>query len=278
MRTHYSKILKIGLVVFLLAAFIFPSQSQAAWLFGNKNKQKSNQEQKSNNSEGKNQGENKNSNGGFCARINDIKILDKIAERESKIDSRRDNRQDNFTEKMQTRDENRLKNRLEWDANREAQFKKLEETAKTEVQKEAVAEFKSAVLAAISARRTAIDSAISTFRTEVKNAQDSRKSSVNSVFSSYKNAISVALEKAKSDCEDGVEPSTVKTTFQASVKEARDKTVNDRKSIDKIKTTIDSLIASKKQAIEKAIANFKTAMEIARTKLKAAFTTTNTTE
>ncbi|MEK7575561.1 MAG: hypothetical protein AAB491_00530 [Patescibacteria group bacterium] len=209
----------------------------------------------------------------FCLKISDTltNIENRTDEREAKIKERIGARQSNIDERREKRDDRLAEFRQKRDENRNEHFQKLMEKAQTDAQKQAVIQFQIDINNAITARKTAIDKAISDFRQSIDNAISSRKVSVDSLVSTYKNSIKEDFNKAKTDCDNGVATSEIRTTLRASLKGLREKFENDRKNLDKVNDSIDSLITAKKAAFEKAISDFKTAVQAAKEKLKAAF-------
>jgi hypothetical protein len=124
---------------------------------------------------------------------------------------------------------------------------------------------------AIASRRAAIDEAIDDFRQSVEQAKIDRKSAADALRNTFRNSIRAAFQKSETDCDVGVDPATIRTNFRAEVKAAKEKFENDRKEIEKLQTSMETLINTRKEAIKKAIDDFKTAMETARTEFKAAF-------
>ncbi len=215
----------------------------------------------------------------ICNRISDLslKIGQRMDNLSAKIEEKVSQREQTIENRWQKRDGQKTENRTEWDANRAEHIAKLEERATTDAQKQAVAQFKETVNAAISARRAAIDSAIETFRKSVESAITARKTKLDDAENAYRNAVNTAYQKAQTDCASSVEPAQIRTALKANLKSAKEKFNSDREIIEKMQDSMETLIASRKQAVERAIQDFKTAMEKARTDLKAAFPKTATT-
>lgn len=207
----------------------------------------------------------------FCSKIESLaqKMEQRMTGKETRLSERRENRDNNIEERRQIRDERRAENRVKWDENREQHFAKLEEKAQTDAQKQAVETFKNAVNSAVQARRTAIDAAVQTFRQAIDQAIANRKSSADSAVSVFKNSVHTALEKAKTDCSNGITPATVRTNLRNELQTAKDKLNSDRQAIEKM--NVDDLAHQKNEAIKKAMDDFKVAIEAAREALKAAF-------
>jgi hypothetical protein len=236
----------------------------------------------------------------MAARQADIqqKKDDKIAEKNDNICEKISERADNFNQKMteqenkfQTRNQERVTewtakktekeselsaNRATWDANRDAQFKALEEKAQTEEQKKAVADFEVTTRAAITTRRAAADSAIKTFQAGVQSAIATRNGQVDQLLSSAKTARQALLDAAKADCAAGKDAKTVMATFRSGMESNRSKAQADKQNTLKINTQVEALIATRKAAIEKALTDFKATMEQARVTLKVSFPVTET--
>lgn len=213
----------------------------------------------------------------FCSKISDTltNVENRADEREAKIKEKRETRQSTIDERREKRDERLAEFRQRHDENRSEHFQKLMEKALTDEQKQAVTQFQTDINNAIITRKTTIDKAINDFRQGIDNAISSRKTSVDSLISTYKNSIEEAFNKAKTDCDNGIATSEIRTTLRASLKELRQKFENDRKNLDKINDSMDSLITAKRAIFEKAISDFKTAVQAAKEKLKVAFPKNN---
>ncbi len=209
----------------------------------------------------------------FCSRIDQIvtSIEQKIAERDVKLQAKWQEIDARLLKRVTDRTARLLENRSTRDDNREDQYAKLESKATTDVQKQAIARFKTTVESAVTARKTAVDSALSALQESVKQSIDTRRTAVTAVKNEFITAKSSAIEKAKADCAAGVDPKTIRENFRTGMKVAQEKLKTDHQAIAKIKTSVESVRETKKQSVEKAISDFKAIMEKARTDLKAAF-------
>jgi hypothetical protein len=206
----------------------------------------------------------------FCQKISDM-----ASQEERRLLERKNSPKDRFAnwqEKIGQRDTDLAGLRSKWDENRAAQFARLEEKATTDVQKQAVAEFETAVKAAISARRTAVDAAISTFREGVKNLISQKSEDVGTGFTAFSDAVKAAYDKAISDCK-GTSPDAVsiRATLKSSIQAARTKFQSDKQNAPKVGSGIQTLIDARRASVQKAMDAFKASMETARTNLKKAF-------
>lgn len=208
----------------------------------------------------------------FCANLSTRADgwMTKIDAKTAKVDL---NRAQQIAKKTQNRSDRDIKldqHRDGWDNNRDARFTKLEAKATTDIQKAAVAEFKTTVTAGITARRSAIDAAIATFRSGVDAVNTQNKSAIDTAISNFKTAYQAALTKATADCAAGTDPKTVKATFDASVKTAATAFHAEKDAIVK-RSGVDILIAARKTSVNKAISDFKVVLQAAQQKLQIAF-------
>ena len=225
---------------------------------------------------GVNGGQQRNNAGGqqgnaanFCSRIANMETQfdQRISQKKSPAD-----RLTQWQQHISQQDSNRTALRTKWSANRDAQFKSLENRATTDDQKAAVSAFESTTKDAISKRETAVDAALATFRDGVKNLIDSRKEGVGTDMTALKDAIDAAFSTAKSSC-SGSNPdaASIRTTLRTAIQAARTKFQTEKQGTPKVGENIQPLIDARKASVDKAMADFKATMEQARTTLKKAF-------
>jgi membrane protein involved in colicin uptake len=263
MKTNFKRIYIGVLVVLLALSFLLPVLSMAK----NDNIDK-------NNKNSENGSKNAGINNAFCLRVeNWVERVDQnLTRNQEKIADKQEERLQNMEEKKLQREEKLAEHREKWEQNREEQYTKLESKAQTDVQKQAIVEFKQAVEAAISARKEDVDAAISAFRTGLDQLINNRKTATENAKNAYRNTYQVAVQKAKDDCAAGVDANQVRTTFMAALKAGKDKYNSDRQAIEKISTK--TLVETRQTAFKKALDDFKAAMQAAKDKLRAAFLTT----
>jgi len=208
-----------------------------------------------------------------CDRIANFSdnLNQKASGQENQIKTHQRERMTNWESKTEMADQKLAQVRSQWEANRQEQFKKLEESATTDAQKKAVADFETTTEKAIATRESAVDVAIETFRTGVKNAIQTRQGQVDDIASSSASARKSALDKVKSDCDAGADAATVRATFQAAMKNARTQMQSDKQNVDKVGETVKVLVQTRQTAMKSALDTFKATMEKARTSLKKAF-------
>lgn len=209
----------------------------------------------------------------ICSRISELraKTTARLGEKNTKLGERQTERNQKITDNREKRDNKLSESRTNWNERRNEFFQKLEEKAITDAQKQAVATFKSAVETAIAKRKADVNAAISAFRTDFDKLISDRKMAVDQARITLNNSISMAFDKADTDCKNGVSAVTVRENLKTSLKNAQEKFTADKKTIDKIKTGAQTLIAAKKTAFEKAISDFKNAMQTAKNMLKPFF-------
>ena len=111
------------------------------------------------------------------------------------MSERRDNRENSLAELRKKQDERRNE-----------YYKKLEERAKTEEQKEAVLKFESQIEAAVKTRRAAVDAAIAAFQKGMDDAIAQKTDSAEAAAAAFQSAVQAAFSQGQSDCESGIDP------------------------------------------------------------------------
>jgi hypothetical protein len=172
---------------------------------------------------------------------------------------------------QEKRDQNLEKVRQQWADNRQRQITALDEMAKTDAQKQAIAEFKAETTKTILIRQRAVDSAIMAYRNGLSKIVSDRKAAVDLAKTALKNSAQAAASKAKADCDGGVDPQTMRQNLQESLKTAREKYTGDIQTLEKnrVEATLQ-LRTARKEAVQKAVDEFQAVMEKARTEMKAA--------
>lgn len=210
---------------------------------------------------------------GFCQRLSSLypKVDQSFTNQNARLEEKRAEIQNRIKE-CQTERNNKLEQkRAKWDANRAEHFAKLEERAQNDAQKQALLAFHQAVTAAIKSRRAAVDAAIQNFRQGITEAIASRKTTGDEAVYTFRNSVRTAYQNAQSDCDSDLDPATIRQRLKAEIKAARGKFTSDQQQIEKLSVNMESLIAAKREAIEKANEDFRTVIEKAREDFKAAF-------
>lgn len=209
----------------------------------------------------------------FCTRFTEIveKMSNRMEERGSKIKENVSNRETNMDEKREERDNKLDGNRDEQDARRAKLYAELEARADTDAEKAAVVTFKETMDDLVKTRRAAVDAAITAFRSGVDASIATKKDGASSAYTDFKAAMDAAVAKAKSTCESGTDPDTVRDTFKSDMESAREALKGDRSELEKVGEKVKALAEVRKTAVEKALTEFKAGAEAARATLKAAF-------
>lgn len=207
----------------------------------------------------------------FCTNVNSYatRVTNQLANNEGNLKNRQEQNQNALKERETNRDRQLIQTRNYGDADRLEVYNRLEEKAVTEAQKQAVAQFKTAVEAAVAARRASVDAAIKTYWEGMNTAMDGRESAVSTAKENFINALNSAVGTAKEGCTAGTAPATVRQQFMASVQAAKTKFNTDRKAIDKYGPQVKALVQTRNQEVQKAMSEFKKVMEQQRLILKA---------
>ena len=211
---------------------------------------------------------------GFCARIDEIasRIDRQVTNRTTKLETRRQEGINQLAGRRNARNERAVENRVKGDENRAEHYAKLEARAITDVQREAVAVFRTTVETAITARKTAVNAATQSFRQSLNQVMVARQVAIDTAVNAFRGSQATAVNQARADCGvDGADARTIQRAFHASIRTAQTQFNNERRSIEAHKDLIEPVRATQRQAIEKAIADFKATMEKARADLRAAF-------
>ncbi len=158
------------------------------------------------------------------------------------------------------------------DAIRTNNFTKLESKATTDAERQAIVDFKTAIEAAVAARRSVVNTAIQTFRDGVKTALTGRAEIVEKAMNDRLTAFEAAVTKAKSDCASNIAPKTVRTAFVSSLKKAQDAFKAAKKADENLKSKIETLRKARNTAVSATDKSLKTSVTKAQTDLKKVFT------
>jgi hypothetical protein len=215
---------------------------------------------------GKAQGEAK-----FCENIDAItsKISSDLIDKGGKFDGKKSDRLAKISERRTHRDETRVDNRAERDVKHDTRIDALMAKADTDAERAAVNTFEATLNSAVNTRRNSVDAAVKTFRTGVDNLVNGKFAALDAAVAAFKSSVESAITTAKADCAANKDPKTVRTTFMASIKSARDAFKDARPEL--IKTEIQTLANARKASIDAAITTFKSTMQNAMETLKTAF-------
>ncbi|MDB4939583.1 MAG: hypothetical protein JWO40_8 [Candidatus Doudnabacteria bacterium] len=157
----------------------------------------------------------------------------------------------------------------------------FEKNAVTPEQKKALTDFRTAIHTLNEAKSAAIRKANSDFVAASQQLAAATKVSNQTATDLFKAAIQAAALKAKTDCAAGIDPKTVKATFNKTVADAQKTlktTAQTNANHQDTSAAMQTLIKIRNDAAKKAQTDFDLAAQIAATALKAAFPNISTTE
>ncbi len=211
---------------------------------------------------------------GFCKdiseRVEDIRddrrknkdnLLEDLEEALQKLDERLDK----WTEKDASGDPDSVSKK--W----EEKFLKWEDRADTPAESLAVANFETAVRAAVHARKTAANNANEDYAEALQDVYDSFVASTTLIVDAYNASLETALSKALTDCANGVDPKVVHDTLYETLRLIQEKFHHDRKALGTLQNAMKPYMEDRKEAIGIAWKTYKEAIKQARTTLRAAF-------
>jgi hypothetical protein len=210
----------------------------------------------------------------FCTNLTTTisKVDANIANLKSKLTTSRANRDLAITNDHAKWDQQLKDSRTKWDQQRSDNFTKLEGRAKTAAQTSAVKTYETAIQNAVSTRRSANDAARATYRAGVDNALVSQRSMTNGQLATFSTSVADAEATAQAGCQaTPTNGSSLRTSFQASMKSARATYTAARKADGNISSQIKQLVATRNASFQANDAAFKVATDSARVALKAAF-------
>lgn len=209
----------------------------------------------------------------FCADFSDTKnTID--AERKKRDDAVLEylkEHENTLAEARNVADAELGESRSKSDQRRSEWYERLFDRAKTDTEKDAQVAFKQTVEKALEKRRDVVDEAMVVFRTGVDGTIEERKVSMEAVKESFQEAIEGAYTQVEADCTAGKTTSEIKKSFQTNLKGAREKLKTDKKQLDKVSQTIESLAQTNKITLEKAKAEFEKSFSEAKATLQLVF-------
>jgi hypothetical protein len=162
--------------------------------------------------------------------------------------------------------------RTKWDQQRQDNFTKLEARAKTVSQTSAIKIYETAILNAVNTRRSANDTARATYRSGVDNALLSQQNIVSGQAATFSASVINAEATAQKGCQaTPTNGPSLRTSYQASMKSARETYTTARKADGNISSQIKQLATTRDASFQANDAVFKIAVSSARDALKVAF-------
>lgn len=250
MKTMYTnKLISGGIGLMLLSVSVFPLSTHAATSTSTRN---------------------------FCKQLPSLKskVTIQIKAGEDKLGAHRKSVQDKLVSAWGERDKKLTLARTQANTNKESQFTSLYSKAKNDREKSAITTFKNTINSAIDLRRSTVDSSVKTYRDAVKALYNNRESMIDTYIITLRSEIDSAFTKAQTDCVAQVDPASIKTTLQNSIKSAQDKFKTNKQSQESYESRVKNLASINDQTIAKAKTDFENAIEQAKATLKAALPAT----
>lgn len=210
----------------------------------------------------------------FCNTFSSLsnKYKQNLDEQIAKLQERINNETQKIQTNRQTFDNELDNKRIKWGINRKDIYDKIDNKAVTDVQKQALAAFKTAVEAAVTARENAVDAARTAYRQGVERFISQRKSDVLQTFNNFKSAIESAIQQVKNNCTAGISsPAYIRQIYQQNMNAARTARTTALQGIDKLGPKIKELAQIRNAAVQQALQTYRSALKTAIANLKTAF-------
>ena len=159
--------------------------------------------------------------------------------------------------------------RSEADTKRSAHFDELAKKYTTESQKQALETYRTTILAAVQARRNAVDAIRQDFRTKLAQISNEHQNSLKDAENELLASVESAIATASDGCKSGADVSSIKAQFEQSILAAKTKFIEAKNNLSVNDSTVSALVAERDSALNQAYANFKATAEQARATLQA---------
>jgi DNA repair exonuclease SbcCD ATPase subunit len=211
-----------------------------------------------------------------CAQLtNQVeKIQNQFAEKISQFSQKRTEMEAKIQQQIAARISEITQKRGAIDETKTLNWEKLRASAKTDEQKAAIEKFILAIQNAIEIKRAATEKILFDFRAELQTEKNKRETENNAALTTYKNTLATLVSQLKSDCADGKDAKTIRETFRAEIKNAREIFQTERKQAEKFRADISPLREAKKAELKAVIDTFRNSVEEAKTELRAVFAET----
>lgn len=206
----------------------------------------------------------------FCSRIEALinQQTEHFSLKRSALQAAQQRRNAGWDSRQTQQRESLEKHRGIWDANRLEHFAKLRARAAKFGKSGAVDQFIRTLEEAIRVRRSAVDSAQAAYQAGIDEMLDQRKHLTDAAFEEYTETINELLTAAKTDCENGVEASSIKSIFVDSLQIARQTLEAAKTDLEDRRMALQQLQDERRAAIANAIENFQSVLSQAKLVLK----------
>src|SRR5579862_2122526 len=216
----------------------------------------------------------------FCANLSS-KISDvnnSISKQQANITAARAKRTQYLNTDWSKVDSKLADERGGWAKWRQQQFTTLEAKATTDAQKTAVQTYVTTLTTAISTRESANDAARTTYRNALLAAVKAQNATVDSQISALTSAVSTAEATAQSSCATSPNNTSIRTTFIAAMKSARQTFTSARKADDNLASQRNALGKERDVTIHANELAFKNAENAATKALMSAFPSSSSSD
>lgn len=209
----------------------------------------------------------------FCTSVDQLraKVLSEIITNEMHYATKQNEKQALLDKRFAEREVALAAEKTTWDSKRDMLYKTLAGRAKTGAQKSAITKFKKAVDDATNLRRTRVKEAVKGFQGRMHAMSHERQVGTNAAILDLKGSVSNTLANAMRECDEGVAPARVRTTYTQNMKQSKD---NFRRAIDTIEKKQESLRTlplEEQRRIVSAVTLFKSELATAHNDLVRAF-------
>ena len=207
----------------------------------------------------------------FCGRVIETgnNLAAKLNERKSRFDTDHKNVDSKLMLKIKSREGKRTENRSQLDAQYGAYFEKLENSAITNSDKKAIALFKSDVLSALEARRSAVDAATAAYNQSIEHLANNRYRTIDDAMATLKATSTLALQHVKFDCQSRGDSRGARKQLAEKMNAAQAALRTSISQAGNFDDEVQSNMEIYKKAIDDASATFMKAVAAAEAKYKS---------
>lgn len=208
----------------------------------------------------------------FCENL-DQKLLtskSKLDNKEIDLKNKLQARQSELADKRANHDTEIEKKRTDALQAEEQKINQLLSKASSTEVKQAISDFQVGVKSAIEKRNQETMVVRNDYRTNLDKLINDRQAKITQALADRKTAIEQAINKAKNDCQSGLDEKVVKSNFQALIKSAQDSFKLNFGKLGHNSSEIQTLVENRKKQIDVIQAEYKTMIESLKLKLKTA--------
>jgi hypothetical protein len=206
---------------------------------------------------------------GLCASLLSSKASERATAKLDRLQARLQTRRGEVGAVVASRREGRdaalANSRAHLEGRREASLAKMDETASSPSQKQAVAVFRAAVDSAIEVRQSAVTSALQEFRAGLDQARLDRRAAVDAAMGEFAASVKAAEDRAAADCAaQGANSEVIRSAMVGSIEGARRKMKDAIREADKLGEKTALLVKVRQSALDKAFSDYRQALTDAK--------------